>query len=359
VSQLAAGLFEHHDRSRFETIAISSGRPRPSAMRNRLETAFERFVDVGERADAEIARLVRDLEVDILVDLNGITEGARPGVFARRPAPVHAAYLGYAGSMGASHWDYILADHVVIPEESRCAYAEQVVELPDCFMVNDDRRAISDRAPSRAQAGLPERGFVFCCFNNAYKITPDVFDVWMRLLQGAEGSVLWLSSVHAAATANLRREAQARGVAADRLVFAPRVARNEDHLARVRLADLFLDTLHYNAHVTAADALWAGVPVLTCPRATFASRVGGSLLRAVGLPELIAGSLADYEALAASLAREPARLAALRQKLARNRDTHPLFDTARFTRAIESAYATMWERAQRGEPPQSFAVAKP
>ncbi len=358
VSQLAAGLFEHHDRSRFETIAISSGQAKPSAMRSRLEAAFDRFIDVGERGEAEVARLVRDLEVDIAVDLNGITEGARPGVFARRPAPVQVNYLGYAGTMGSPHWDYILADRFVIPEDARPAYAEQVVELPDCFMVNDDRRPISDRVPSRAQAGLPEQGFVFCCFNNACKITPDVFDVWMRLLRQVEGSVLWLSSVDAAAAANLRREAQAHGVAADRLVFAPRLARNEDHLARIRVADLFVDTLYYNAHVTAADALWAGVPVLTCPGETFASRVAGSLLQAVGLPELIATSLSDYEMLAMRLARDPTLLSSLRQKLARNRDTCPLFDTAAFARRVEAAYVAMWERSRRGEPPRGFAVGR-
>jgi predicted O-linked N-acetylglucosamine transferase (SPINDLY family) len=358
VSRLAAGLFEHHDRSRFETVAISLAPAAPGGVRARLQAAFERFIDAAELGDLEVARLVRDLEVDIAVDLNGMTEGARPGVLARRPAPVQVSYLGWAGTMGQSHWDYILADRFVIPQDLHHAYAEQVVELPDCFMVTDDRRQISERVPSRAQAGLPEHGFVFCCFNNAYKITPDVFDVWMRLLRQIDGSVLWLSSLHAAGAANLRREAQARGVAADRLVFAPRVARNEDHLARISLADLFVDTLYYNAHVTAADALWAGVPVLTCPGGTFASRVAGSLLTAVGLPELIAGSLPDYEEMALSFAREPARLAALRRKLADHRRACPLFDTARFTRAIEAAYATMWERAQRGEPPRSFAVAK-
>jgi len=226
-------------------------------------------------------------------------------------------------------------------------------------MVNDDGRPTSERVPSRAQAGLPDHGFVFCCFNNAYKITPDVFDVWMRLLCRIDGSVLWLSSPHPAAAANLRREAQARGVTADRLVFAPKLARNEDHLARIRLADLFVDTLYYNAHVTATDALWAGVPVLTCAGATFASRVAGSLLTAVGLPELITGSLADYEALALRLACEPERLAALRHKLACNRSIFPLFDTAHFTRTIEPAYVTMWERAQRGERPRGFAVVEP
>jgi predicted O-linked N-acetylglucosamine transferase (SPINDLY family) len=357
VSMLAAGLFEHHDRSRFETIAISTGPAAPSAMRMRLEAAFDRFIDACELGDLEMARLVRDLEIEIAVDLNGHTEGARPTVFARRPAPVQVNYLGYAGTMGTPDWDYILADRFVIPQDARHAYVEQVVELPGSFMVNDDRRQISERVPSRAEAGLPEHGFVFCCFNNAYKITPDVFDVWMRLLHRIEGSVLWLSSVHPAGVANLRREAQARGVAAERLVFAPKVARNEDHLARIRLADLFVDTLHYNAHVTAADALWAGVPVLTCSGATFASGVAGSLLGAVGLPELITTSLSDYEMLALRLARDPALLSALRQKLARNRTSFPLFDTARFTRHVEAAYATMLERSRRGEPPRGFAVA--
>src|SRR5262249_29376349 len=214
----------------------------------------------------------------------------------------------------------------------------------------------SEQVPSRTQAGLPESGFVFCCFNNSYKITPDLFDVWMRLLRGVEGSVLWLSTGNATAPVNLRREAEKRGVAGERLAFPPKVARNEDHLARVGLADLFLDTLHYNAHATAADALWAGVPVLTCPGTTFASRVAGSLVSAVGLPELIMASLTEYEALAIALARNPQRLASLRRRLADNRRSFPLFDTDRFTRHIEAAYATVWERAECGEPPESFAI---
>jgi predicted O-linked N-acetylglucosamine transferase (SPINDLY family) len=357
VSQLTAGLFEQHDRSRFETIAISSGPAAPGAMRTRIEAAFDRFVDARELGDEEVARLVRDLEIDVAVDLSGNTEGGRPAVLARRPAPVQVNYLGYPGTMGHPHWDYILADRFVIPEDARRAYVEQVVELPESFMVNDDRREIADHVPSRVQAGLPEHGVVLCGFNSAYKITPDVFDVWMRLLRQVAGSVLWLSSVHAVAEVNLRREAQARGVAADRLVFAEKLARNADHLARLRLADLFLDTLYYNAHVTAADALWAGVPVLTCPGATFASRVAGSLLGAVGLPELIAPSLSEYEALALRLAGDPALLSSLRRRLARNRGTRPLFDTARFARHVEAAYAIMVERSRRGEPPRGFAVA--
>jgi predicted O-linked N-acetylglucosamine transferase (SPINDLY family) len=355
VAHLAAGMLARHDRSRFETFAISFGPDRPDEMRNRLKGSFDRFIDANLMSDQEAARLLRDLEVDIAVDLNGFTDGSRPNVFAQKPAPVQVNYLGYVGTQ--EYCDYIIADRFVIPDDTRVHYSEKVVYLPESFMANDSGRRISERVPSRAEAGLPERGFVFCCFNNSYKITPDLFDVWMRLLREIEGSILWLSTGNATAPTNLRREAERRGVAGERLVFAPKVARNEDHLARVGLADLFLDTLYYNAHTTAADALWTGVPVLTCPGVTFAGRVAGSLLGAVGLPELITTSLADYEALALRLAREPQRLADLRRKLAHNRRSFPLFDTDRFTRHIEAAYTTMWERAERGEPPESFAVA--
>jgi protein O-GlcNAc transferase len=265
-------------------------------------------------------------------------------------------YLGYAGTLGADYWDYIVADPFVIPAETQKQYAEQVVYLPGSFMSNDDGRKIAAATPSRAEAGLPEHGFVFCCFNNSYKFTPDAFEVWMRLLRQIEGSVLWLSASNPGAMQNLRGEAEKRGVSPERLIFAPRVASNEDHLARLRLGDLFLDTLYYNAHTTACDALWAGLPLITHPGETFASRVAGSLLTAVGLPELIAPSLGDYEALALKLAREPKLLSEMRQKLARNAKTHALFNTERFTRHMEAAYRTMWQRAQRGEPAQSFAV---
>jgi protein O-GlcNAc transferase len=356
VSILTAGLFERHDRSRFETTAISFGLNGPSPMRKRLASAFGSFVDASTLSDHEVAQFMREREIDIAVDLSGFTHGSRPGVLAIRAAPVQVNYLGYAGTTGGLYWDYILADRFVIPRESRHHYAEEVVDLPDCFMVNDADRPISNRVPSRAQAGLPERGFVFCCFNNAYKITPGVFDVWMRLLRKVEGSVLWLAAGNTSAADNLRREAEARGIAAERLIFAPKVSLNEDHLARLRLADLVLDTLPYNAHATAADALWAGVPVLACSGATFASRVSGSLLRAVGLPELITGSLADYEVLALHLAQKPALLSQLRQRLGRNGASCPLFDTDRFARHIETAFTRMWERAQRGEGPSSFSV---
>jgi protein O-GlcNAc transferase len=357
VSLLSAGLFERHDRTRFETTAISFGPDAPSPMRTRLAAAFDRFIDARSLDDATVARRMRELEIDIAIDLNGLTDGCRPEVLARRPAPVQVSYLGYAGTGGHAAWDYIIADRHVIPENCRRHYAEQVVYLPGSFMVNDDRRKVSERTPSRADAELPASGFVFCCFNNSYKITPEVFDVWMRLLQSVEGSVLWLAAANASAVNNLRREAETRGVAAERLVFARKIASNEDHLARIRLADLVLDTLHYNGHTTTADALWAGVPVLTCSGASFASRVAGSLLAAVGLPELTTCSLAEYETLALRLAREREYLAAVRERLVRDRQAHPLFDTVGFTRHMEAAFSVMCQRSARGELPESFAVA--
>lgn len=357
IALLTQGLFGTHDRSRFETIALSLEGNDTTPMRARLKGAFDRFIDVRTMSDRDIARLIRELEIDIVVDLNGLTSGSRPGVFAQRPAPVQVNYLGYAGTLGRAWWDYIIADRFVVPEEADRHYAEKVVQMPETFMVTDSGRAIADRVPTRAEAGLPNAGFVFCCFNNSFKITPGVFDVWMRLLGEIDGSVLWLSTTGAIASRNLRAAAAARGIAPERLVFAPRVAANADHLARLRLADLFVDTPHFNAHTTAVDALWAGVPVLTCVGATFAGRVAGSLLDAVGLSELITDALPDYEALALRLARDPAQLSALRTKLTRHRDTYPLFDTGRFTRHLETAYLTMWDMAQRGEPPRSFAVA--
>jgi protein O-GlcNAc transferase len=289
------------------------------------------------------------------VDLQGYTKGCRPGIFAQRAAPVQVNYLGYPGTMGAPYMDYIIGDRMVIPPEQHSCYSEKVVYLPDCYQANDSRRGIAPHIPTRAQAGLPEEGFVFCCFNNNHKINPRVFGIWMRLLQEVEESVIWLLEDNPVAARNLRREAERRGVAPGRVVFAPRV-KMEEHLARHRLADLFLDTLPYNAHVTASDALWVGLPVLTCLGHTFAGRVAASLLQAVGLPELITRSWEEYEALALKLAADGDRLADIRARLARNRTTQPLFDTERFRRHIEAAYATMWERAEHGEPPASFAV---
>jgi protein O-GlcNAc transferase len=355
-AHLMAELFEQHDRQRFETIAVSFGPDSHDSVRSRLALAFERFVDVRHKTDDEVADLLAGQEIDIAVDLKGFTDNARTGIFARRPAPVQVSYLGYPGTMGAPYLDYILADRVVIPPEHHGCYAEKVAYLPDSYQVNDSKRRIAQRTPARDEVGLPASGFVFCSFNNSYKITPAVFDVWMRLLREVDGSVLWLFEGDAPAPANLRREAAARGIAPDRLVFAPRMAL-ADHLARHRLADLFLDTLPCNAHTTASDALWAGLPVLTCLGTTFAGRVAASLLHAVGLPELVTHSLAEYETLALRVAADPNLLAGLTRKLERQRDTFPLFDTDRFRRHVEAAYITMWERQQCGEPPASFAIA--
>jgi predicted O-linked N-acetylglucosamine transferase (SPINDLY family) len=354
-SYLLAGMFEHHDRSRFETIALSFGDDDQSEIQNRLKGAFEHFIDVRNRSDLEVARLVRELEVDIAVDLMGHTRNQRTGILALRPAPVQVNFF-CPGTSGADYLDYIVCDRVVIPEDHHAYYSEKVVYLPDTFQANDSKRRIAERTPSCAEVGLPDDGFVFCSFNNTYKFTPPMFDVWMRLLGHVKGSALWLQEINATATRNLRREAVARGIDANRLVFAPKVPRLEDHLARYRLADLFLDTLPYNAQTTASDALWVGLPVLTCLGTTFVGRVAASLLNAIGLPELITRSLPEYEALALQLATHPVLLADIRAKLARNRATFPLFDTDRFRRHIESAYVTMWERAQRGVGPASFEV---
>jgi len=307
--------------------------------------------------DHAVAELMRDLDVDIAVDLMGHTAGGRPSIFAYRGVPVQVNYLGYPGTMGAPFIDYIIADPFLVPAGSEQFYSEQVVRLPDCYQPNDTKRKIGGRGPTRAELGLPERGFVFCSFNNSFKLNPPMFDVWMRLLRAVDGSVLWLLETSGVVKGNLRREAEARGVAGERLIFAPRLAL-EEHLARHRAADLFLDTLPYNAHTTASDALWAGLPVVTCAGQSFAARVAGSLLHAVGLAELVTTSLGEYEALALALARDPARLASLRERLERTRATTPLFDIERYRRHLEAAYETMWERHRRGEPPRAIDVRR-
>jgi predicted O-linked N-acetylglucosamine transferase (SPINDLY family) len=352
---LVAGLLESHDRSRFEVTAFSYGPPSDDPWRRRLEAGVERFLDVSSRTDDEIASLARKMEIDIAVDLKGFTTGARTGIFALRPAPVQAAYLGYAGTLGTDYIDYILADPVVIADGHERHYSEKAVLLPGCYQANDSKRPIASRDFSRAELGLPANGFVFCCFNGGYKITPDVFDAWMRLLAAVPGSVLWLLAGPATAQDNLRSAARDRGVDPGRLVFAP-VMEPDLHLARHRAADLFLDTFHCNAHTTASDALWAGLPVVTLLGETFASRVGASLLRAVGLPDLVATSVAQYERLALKLATEPGSLEEVRARLTANRETHPLFDTVAFTRDLERAYQMMHERHARGLPAARIAV---
>jgi predicted O-linked N-acetylglucosamine transferase (SPINDLY family) len=352
---LMAELFERHDRGRFEVLAVSFGTDDNSAMRGRLVKSFDTFHDVEAQGDREIATLLRRAEVDIAVDLKGHTQGLRPEILAYRPAPIQVGYLGYPGTIGANFLDYVLADPVVLPFDQQAFYAEKIVQLPDCYQVNDSTRAIAPETPTRAMASLPDDGFVFCCFNKNYKIGRPIFDIWMRLLAAVPGSVLWLLRDNDGAERNLRKEAAARGIDPARLVFADRTPL-EDHLARHRLADLFLDTLPYNAHTTASDALWAGLPVVTCQGQAFAGRVAASLLGAVGLPELVTHNLADYEALALKLATDPEALKGVRAKTAANRLTQPLFDTDRFRRNIEAAYLRMWETWQRGEAAQAFRV---
>jgi predicted O-linked N-acetylglucosamine transferase (SPINDLY family) len=355
---LMAEFFERHDSTRFETIAISFGPDRQDGMRQRLRQAFGQFIDVRGHSDAEVAQLLRSLEVDIAVDLKGYTQDCRTGILARRCAPVQVNYLGFPGTMGAPYIDYIVGDATVTPPGCERFYTEHIVRLPHSYQVNDRQRAIAAQTPTRQQQGLPDEGFVFACFNNNYKITPEVFGIWMRLLAQVQGSVLWLLADNDAAPAHLRSEAAARGIDSRRLVFAPRAPLPE-HLARHRLADLFLDTLPCNAHTTASDALWAGLPVLTCLGSTFAGRVAASLLTAVGLPELITTSLADYEALALQLATDADRLPALRQKLLAQRLECPLFDTAAFVRSMERAYEEMVRRARAGETHRGLDFSEP
>ncbi|WP_395710655.1 tetratricopeptide repeat protein [Reyranella sp.] len=352
---LMAELFERHDRDRFEIVAFSFGPSHDDAMRRRLAAAFDRFIDVRDRSDREIALLARELGIDIAVDLKGYTGDGRPEIFAYRAAPVQVAYIGYPGTTGLAEMDYLLADRTLVPEASRPHYTERIVTLPHSYQVNDSRRTISDRLVTRAELGLPDHGFVFCCFNGNYKILPATFATWMRLLRQVDGSVLWLLGDSPASIANLRHEAANHGVDGERLVFAGRMPLAE-HLARHRAADLFLDTLPYNAHTTASDALWAGLPVLTCIGRSFASRVAASLLGAVGLTELVTTSEADYEALALALARDPERLARLKARLAASRATAPLFDAPRFTAALERAYLQMHARHQAGLPPDHLEV---
>lgn len=351
---LIAELIERHDRRRVEVVGYSYGPDDGGPMRRRLRTAFDRFVDLSAVPHAEAAARIHDDGVDILVDLKGHTQNARIEIAAHRPAPVQAQWLGYPGTVGAAFFDYVIGDPVVTPFEQQGDFAERIVQLPVCYQPNDRTRPIGP-TPTRAACGLPERGFVFCCFNAPYKITPALFDLWCRLLRAVPGSVLWLLEGLPEVSANLRREAARRGVAAERLIFSPRLP-PADYLARYRLADLFLDTTPVGAHTTASDALWAGLPVLTVLGESFASRVAASLLRAVGLPEMAVDSLDAYEAAALRLAAHPDALAVQRARLAAGRDRSGLFDTDRMARALERAYAMMWEIHAAGGTPRAFAV---
>jgi predicted O-linked N-acetylglucosamine transferase (SPINDLY family) len=356
VAYLLTAALERHDRTRFETFGVSLRPAEASPVGERIRAAFDRFIDVSAMTDAATVDLLNELEVDIAVDLTGYTSGFRPQIFALGAAPIQVGYLGYPGTMGAPFMDYLIADDFVIPPDKRRFYSEAVVYLPDCFQANDETRAIGAHPVGRDAEGLPPDAFVFCCFNNTHKLNPRLFDIWMRVLAQTPGGVLWLLGHEPVVSKNLRREAVERGIDAGRLIFAERIP-YPDHLARLRLADLFLDTLPFNAGTTASDALWAGLPILTCAGEAFAARMAGSLLRAVGLPELIASNLDTYERQALKLAQRPALLQSLRERLVENRGHSPLFDTTRFVRHLESAYLEMWQRRARGENPASFSVA--
>ncbi len=340
-AHLMAELFELHDRDEFEITAFSFGPQTGDATQQRLKASAEHFIDVRGLSDREVAALSREREIDIAVDVKGLTEGYRSGIFAHRAAPVQALYLAYPGTMAAPYYDYNIADATIVPEEHFPHFSEKIIQLPHSYQVNDRKRKASARVPSKAELGLPEKGFVFCSFNNNFKITPPVFDVWMRTLKAVPDSVLWLIEDNELAARNLRREAMARGVDPARLVFCGRVS-PADHLARHAGADLFLDTFPCNAHTTASDALWMGVPVLTCMGQSFVSRVAASLLKAVNLPELIVTDMDSYERLAISLGKNPARVQAMKEKLTRERTTVPLFNTPLFTKNLEAAYQRMY-----------------
>jgi protein O-GlcNAc transferase len=339
---LLTEVWERHDRTRVEIYAYSIGPRESSPLRTRIEAAFDHFADCADEDVERTAQRIRADGIDLLIDLNGYTTHARSEIFALRPAPVQLQWLGYLGTLGAEHIDYILTDRFATPADQQPFFTERFLDLPDCYCPSDTRREIAARAPTRAESGLPARGFVFCCFNDAYKILPEVFDLWMRLLTQVPGSVLWLSPGRAVAIANLRREAASRGVDPVRIVFAPRVPLPQ-HLARHVHADLFLDTTLYNAGTTANDALFMGLPVLTCAGATMASRVAGSQLHAIGLPELVTENVAEYAALALNLATTPELLENYRERLRANRATHPLFDMVRFVRGLEDSLARIWQ----------------
>lgn len=355
IAHLIAELFELHDRARFVVNAYSLLPDDGSALRRRLTASFDSFVDCSRADDLTVARRMAADGVDILVDLQGYTRHARSQIAACRPAPVQVQWLGYPGTMAAPFMDYLLADGVVLPESSQPFYDEAIVRLPHCYQINDRKRPRPVSGPSRAALGLPEDGLVMACFNAPYKVRPSDFSAWMKLLRQVDDAVLWLYCDEKAAETNLRAAAEAHGISTRRLVFAS-LAGIEEHLARYLHVDLFLDTLPYNAHTTASDALWMGCPVVTRMGGTFAGRVGASLLHAVGLERLITRSAGEYQAVALRLLRDPAERHAIREHLTTNRLSLPLFDTPAVTRAVERAYDLMWERAVAGLPPRAFSV---
>ncbi len=356
VTHLLMGIIDRHDRSRFEITALSLGFDNNNQVRKRIAASFDQFIEVQYKSALEISELIRAMEIDIAVDLAGYTARSRSEIFAHRPAPIQVNYLGFPGTMGVEYMDYIIADRWVIPEEDRQYFDEQVVYLPDSYLPTNAAVTVTGLTPTREQYGLPESGFIYCSFNHSYKITPQIFDIWMNILAATPGSVLWLMKLNRFAEDNLQKEAVQRGIDPARLIFATRIPRIEDHLARYTLADLFLDTTPYNAHTTASDALSVGLPVLTCQGTAFPGRVAGSLLRTIGLPELVAGSLQDYQHMAIELARNHEKLQQIKDALSRNRTSSSLFDTARYCHHLEAAYTEMWQRQQQGTPPEPFTV---
>lgn len=354
-AHLIAGLLESHDRSRYEVTLFSFGPHSIDGMRQRLQAGCEHFHDVRAQSDDEVAALAHRMKIDIGVDLKGFTMDNRAGIFLQRAAPLQVNYLGYPGSMGAAFMDYIVADPVLVPRTAQHHYTEKMLYLPNSYQPNDARRPLAARLPSREQLGLPADAFVYCCFNNNYKITPNVFGRWMQILRQTKGSVLWLLQDHALCAKHLRREAQSHGVGPERLIFADRVPLT-DHIVRHRAADLFLDTSPCGAHTTASDALWAGLPLLTCPGEAFASRVAASLLNAIGLPELVAETPEHYDRMAVQLATDRSLLGDLRRRLHINRATAPLFDIRRYTRNLERGYTLMHERSLAGNPPEHLYI---
>jgi len=343
VSLLIVELFELHDKNQFEFIAFYFGVPDSSKMHKRVSLAFDKFIDVSQKKDNEVAEFSRKIGIDIAIDLTGLTQVCRAGIFSYRAAPIQVNFLGFSGTIGAEYYDYIIADKVVIPEDMKIKYKEKIIYLPDCYLPRDRTQKISTQIFSKDKYNLPSVGFIFCCFNAAYKITPSIFNSWMKILKAVDNSIIWISVENDLSVSNLKMEAEKRGICSSRLIFAHRTELIEEHLARQRLADLFLDTLPYNAHTTASDALWAGLPILTCMGESFASRVAASLLNAIDIPELITRTQAEYESKAIELARNPVKLKAIKDKLQRNRLTTALFDTPRFTKNIEAAYKKMYE----------------
>jgi len=354
--QLMAKMFEIHDRKQFSLYAFSYGADATDPMRDRLKSAFDEFHEVRSLGNRQVAELARSLGIDIAVHITGYTRNQRTGIFAHRAAPLQVSYLGYPGTLGVPFIDYMITDPVVVPAECRTHYTEKLICLPNTYMVTDNTREVSERPMCREEMGLPEQGFVYCCFNTHSKITPNEFDVWMRLLRNVENSVLWLREGSETSRKNLMKEAARRNVDPSRIILAERLPSLAEHLARHRLADLFLDTFNYNAHTTSCDALWAGLPVVTKIGQGFAARVAASLLTAIDLPELISHTVEEYEALALELATNPAKLKQVKSKLAQNRDTSPIFDTEKFTRHIESGFQQAYQRYFDGELPSDIIV---